>query len=755
MQTHNNLLLAPCYSLEPRTTVSVRSMFSRNRGRTRLDEDGDNEPPDYGQSNMQGFQGSGESAQASSDAVPKRRTISFNRKKGTAPSGGGPTPSQPYTVPVSTSGFGSGQALSHEEAARTQASIMQQFSPPNSAPVANDDARQREQEEEELQIALAISMSMAEQETRAAAAAAVPRVDLEDITRAEDEDLKRAIELSRLEAAANEPNLFDVAPAPVTTRASSGFDPLPKMNAQSQQDPFSPSRGSGLEGINFASTPAPAQPPSTGSQFDQFSQPPNQNSFPPQAQDPFPPQAHDPFSQAQNPFPSQAQDPFSQAQNPLKTPSLDQIRSLNLKIRSPGLNLHSLLRLKIRFLLLKIHSLNLKIRSLSLKTRSLLKLKIPFRKADPFADAFSVASSMGLASQPNPFGMGQPAAPTAAPAPAVSMAARRAAESHQPSMTGAPPAAAAGEMGSGMMSGGGGMMGRGGGEMGGMMSGGGGMMGGVGGRMGGGGGEMGGGMMGGGGGMMGGGGGMMGGGGGEMGGRMMGSGGGMTGGGGMMGGGGGMMGGGGGMMGPGGGMMGGGGGGMTGGGGGMMGAGGGMMGAGGGMIGGGIDNSLVTQSGFGNQGAVGLKVLQPFADKLLDANFAKSSLADWHAQFRIFEKQSTFLEDMKRSQEANEGNSPSKPTRGQLGTYLTSHSAEDDFSHQEPQDSSSGSDLLEQLAQLLAGGEVKAKGGKKEAAGKKAAEDAAFSRRRLVAALGGDTDGAESVLLCSVHQSRI
>ncbi|KAL1500428.1 hypothetical protein AB1Y20_013085 [Prymnesium parvum] len=128
--------------------------------------------------------------------------------------------------------------------------------------------------------------------------------------------------------------------------------------------------------------------------------------------------------------------------------------------------------------------------------------------------------------------------------------------------------------------------------------------------------------------------------------------------------------------------------------------------------------------------AVGLKVLQPFADKLLDTNFAKSSLADWQAQFRIFEKQATFLEAVKRSQEAK----ATRPAR--QVNYLTGHPAEDDFSHQEPQDSSSGSDLLEQLAQLLAGGEVKTKGGKKEAAGK-TAEDAAFVRR-LVAALGGD-----------------
>ncbi|KAL1508313.1 hypothetical protein AB1Y20_004424 [Prymnesium parvum] len=85
---------------------------------------------------------------------------------------------------------------------------------------------------------------------------------------------------------------------------------------------------------------------------------------------------------------------------------------------------------------------------------------------------------------------------------------------------------------------------------------------------------------------------------------------------------------------------------------------------------------------------------------------------------------------MKRSQEAK----ATRPSR--QVNYLTGHSTEDDFSHQEPQDSSSGSDLLEQLAQLLAGGEVKAKGGKKEAAGRKA-EDAAFVRR-LVAALGGD-----------------
>ncbi|KAL1524714.1 hypothetical protein AB1Y20_019598 [Prymnesium parvum] len=129
--------------------------------------------------------------------------------------------------------------------------------------------------------------------------------------------------------------------------------------------------------------------------------------------------------------------------------------------------------------------------------------------------------------------------------------------------------------------------------------------------------------------------------------------------------------------------------------------------------------------------AVGLKVLQSFADKLLYANFAKSSLADWQAQFRIFEKQATFLEAVKRSQEAK----ATRPAR--QVNYLTGHPAEDDFSHQEPQDSSSGSDLLEQLAQLLAGGEVKTKGGKKEAAGKKA-EDAAFVRRLVAAPMGGD-----------------
>ncbi|KAL1512112.1 hypothetical protein AB1Y20_005381 [Prymnesium parvum] len=76
--------------------------------------------------------------------------------------------------------------------------------------------------------------------------------------------------------------------------------------------------------------------------------------------------------------------------------------------------------------------------------------------------------------------------------------------------------------------------------------------------------------------------------------------------------------------------------------------------------------SFVTQT-IGEQ-AVGLKVLQPFVDKLLDANFAKSSLADWQAQFRIFEKQSTFLEAMKRSQEAK----ATRPSR--QVNYLTGHS---------------------------------------------------------------------------------
>eukprot|EP00966_Prymnesium_polylepis_P075552 1752180-Prymnesium_polylepis.1 len=71
-------------------------------------------------------------------AAPKRRTLSFGRKKerGTNHGSSGPTPttSQPFTVPVTgfgpTTGSGFGHDTAFEDAARTQAAVMEQFSSP-------------------------------------------------------------------------------------------------------------------------------------------------------------------------------------------------------------------------------------------------------------------------------------------------------------------------------------------------------------------------------------------------------------------------------------------------------------------------------------------------------------------------------------------------------------------------------------------------------------------------------------------------
>lgn len=167
-----------------RKTISSRLGINRTKG-TRLEEDGDDEPPDYeAHGNLRGFQNDPFSAQGSA-AGARRRSVPSNNRKQAPPNQPMPQSFEAFTVPVCGSNHTPVQMSSRPP---HLASAMQQQS--NAQRDGSDTQRQQQEEEEELQMALALSMSMAEEEQGRAAAVtegpiSTPEGNAEDEVRAD------------------------------------------------------------------------------------------------------------------------------------------------------------------------------------------------------------------------------------------------------------------------------------------------------------------------------------------------------------------------------------------------------------------------------------------------------------------------------------------------------------------------------------------------------------------------------------------